>query len=257
LIAPEDAAALIADVVIVGFENVPPRELRQRAWLELAAFDITHIQHRVERAAVINGGFEAHLDGGRRVHSKAIILAGGMRYLPSVDAEGIDGLWGTRVFHCPFCHGWEVRGTRIAVIAAKADQVAHATGMLALWSDDVHPITDAFSAVRECPNGALEVHHAGRVTLVDAVLCAPQFEAVDDLPEQLGLTRSTREPMFSEPLAIDSDDFGATGIDGVYVAGDLTSGLPSVPTAIASGAMAAFGVVRYVATPGVTRISRS
>jgi thioredoxin reductase len=30
---------------------------------------------------------------------------------------GMDERWGGSIFHCPFCHGWEVRDRPIGVLA--------------------------------------------------------------------------------------------------------------------------------------------
>ena len=52
-------------------------------------------------------------------------------------------MWGDTVFHCPFCHGWEVRGLPLAVFGRDADAVMHQGLMLTGWSDDVVALSDA------------------------------------------------------------------------------------------------------------------
>jgi thioredoxin reductase len=34
------------------------------------------------------------------------------------DVPGFAELWGGAVFHCPFCHGWEVRDRPVVVYGA-------------------------------------------------------------------------------------------------------------------------------------------
>jgi thioredoxin reductase len=46
---------------------------------------------------------------------------------------GVENLWGTSVFQCPFCHGWEMRDKRLAVLASR-DEVVHDALMLRGWS---------------------------------------------------------------------------------------------------------------------------
>ena len=45
------------------------------------------------------------------------------------------------MFHCPFCHGWEVRDGRLGVLDRGADGV-HRALLLRAWSDDVTLLTD-------------------------------------------------------------------------------------------------------------------
>ena len=42
--------------------------------------------------------------------------------LPAV--EGLLERWGSRVFHCPYCHGYELEQGRIGVLATSALAVA-------------------------------------------------------------------------------------------------------------------------------------
>ena len=39
-------------------------------------------------------------------------------WLSQPDVPGFAELWGDAVFHCPFCHGWDVRDRPVAVFAA-------------------------------------------------------------------------------------------------------------------------------------------
>jgi thioredoxin reductase len=241
-----------ADAVhgMIGFERLPPRELRTRTWLELDEFDITHVRQFAVSAVRADNEFCVTLDDGKRVEASNVILAGGLRYAPCVDVPGLEELWGSLVFHCPFCHGWEIRGKRVAVIAANPEHAQHAATMLALWTDDVHPVVGEIAAIRKREDGRIDLLQGDAVATFDAVFCPPRFEAVDDLPEQLGLVRVPREPMVPQSVFVDSDEFGATSVPGLFVGGDLTTSMPSVPIAIASGARAGFGVARRIAMAG-------
>jgi thioredoxin reductase len=54
--------------------------------------------------------------------------------LPGI--EGFRDFWGTSVFHCPHCHGWEVRGQPLAVYGKGSAAVEQAL-LLTAWSSDV------------------------------------------------------------------------------------------------------------------------
>ena len=54
--------------------------------------------------------------GGRAVTARRLLVATGVRdELPQV--PGLAERWGVDVLHCPYCHGWEVRGQRIGILA--------------------------------------------------------------------------------------------------------------------------------------------
>src|SRR5690606_38391154 len=74
-------------------------------------------------------------NGAHRLRARRIILATGLiDDLP--DIPGVKEGWGRSVLHCPFCHGWEVRGQRIAILTR--DEVAlHQALLFGQLSDQV------------------------------------------------------------------------------------------------------------------------
>jgi NADPH-dependent glutamate synthase beta subunit-like oxidoreductase len=57
-----------------------------------------------------------------------------------------------------------------------------------------------------------------------------------DLPEKLGCTLVKEGPFKG---MVEVDQFGFTGVDGLYVIGDASRGIPQVVTAVSDGALAA------------------
>src|SRR6202012_5598239 len=54
--------------------------------------------------------------GDRLVEARRVLVTTGARdELP--DVPGLAGRWGRDVLHCPYCHGWEVRGQRVGVLS--------------------------------------------------------------------------------------------------------------------------------------------
>ena len=81
------------------------------------------------------GELVLELAGGERERTRTVLLASGMDYrTPSL--PGIAERWGRSVFHCPFCHGWEVRDRPLAVLDRGETGVGRAL-LLRMWSDDV------------------------------------------------------------------------------------------------------------------------
>src|ERR1700689_996410 len=67
---------------------------------------------------VVVGGGAAGLAGGARLGRRPPWRLGGTGVrdeLPQV--PGLAERWGIDVLHCPYCHGWEVRGQRIGILA--------------------------------------------------------------------------------------------------------------------------------------------
>ncbi len=156
---------------------------------------------------------------------------------------GLAELWGRSVFHCPFCHGWEVRDQPLAVLAS-GDMAVQKALLLRGWSDDVVLLTDGPSdlaaedrarlaaagiAIDErrvvelvASNGELaEIAFAdgGRIARRGLLVVAP-------LHHEVGVGRATRR---TQP--------------GVFTAGDVSAEMPSVAGAIAAGSQAAAALV--------------
>ncbi len=107
--APADAAhnvftrdgAAPADLVQIGREQLTP-------------YDVTVREEWATDAECTEDGFRVTFASGDVLSARGIVLATGVRdVLP--DLPGFSKLWGTGVFHCPYCHGWEVAGRPLAL----------------------------------------------------------------------------------------------------------------------------------------------
>ena len=87
-----------------------------------------------------DGGFVLELADGSREPARRVLLAD-RHGLPLPCLPGIEERWGRSVFHCPFCHGWEVRDEPLGVLDRGASGVQRAL-LLRAWSDDVTLLAD-------------------------------------------------------------------------------------------------------------------
>jgi thioredoxin reductase len=176
------------------------------------------------------------LTDGTRLDARAVVLATGMDYAVP-DLPGMDGLWGTSVIHCPFCHGWEARDQRVGLLAVSEEHAGHLVPMLSRLSADVE-VFDAVAGLRR-EGGTLRavVRPDGTEVARDVLFVAAPPTPRDASFADLGLDR--RE---SGQLA--TDEFGRTSVAGVYAAGDLVATAPAVVQALATGQRAAVGVTR-------------
>jgi len=255
---------------LLGHDGRPPAELYAQGRRELAAYpSVEVLDGRVTDALREDDDdpfaltIAAAAGGDERIErTRTVLLATGMEYRPRADLPGLGALWGDTVFHCPFCHGWEVQGEPLAVLAGGDDGV-HMALMLRAWSDDVVLLADdvppagrerlraAGVAVEERPPLELRAE-AGKlagVVLADGtelerrgLLVATTLHQRTDLAARLGAETAPPGPQAIDALVL--GPMQATTVPGVWAAGDTTGQPPSVAGAIASGMMAAAMLVR-------------
>jgi thioredoxin reductase len=248
-----------------GHDGRPPADLYAAGRAEIAAYSSVEIRTGV---AVRDGrrlaeGFELDLPDGSRVGARKLLLATGMEYRPP-DLPGLAERWGGAVFHCPFCHGWEVRDRALGVLGGGPGAVQKAI-LLRAWSDEVTLLTDGDEelgaedkarleavgvAVEERPLARLlgagrdleEVEFRdGSRTELGGLLVGISLHQRSDLASRLGITLVPGS--FGEE-AIEVDGRSETGVAGLYAAGDVCVRMPSVANAVASGSTAAAMMVQ-------------
>jgi thioredoxin reductase len=242
----------------LGQDGTPPAELRALGREQLQQYrsvEVRSLAARLVRVAE-DGAFEIALEDGRSVRAERLLLAHGMNYeIPEL--PGSAGLWGARVFHCPYCHGWEVRDRRVAVYGG-TDRAVHQALLLASLSDDVVLIPEhgrtlsqddadqlAAAGVAIEPRSLSQLaEHEGAVQarledgsalMRDAIFVQPKLSLASDLAEALGAE-------LTDDGTIATDATGRSSIPGLYAAGDAATPVQSVAVATASGARAAYAI---------------
>ncbi len=228
---------------LMGQDHVSPRELYEvgRAQLEeldsveVLAGEVVGIEGS-EGAADEESGFSVATREGGPHQTGKLILATGQRYeIP--DIPGLEEHWGRDVFHCPFCHGWEMRDRKVVVL--DSDAAEHQAALIRGWTDDVSVVDPAeVSGVHEEDSrvAGLEMADGSRIAC-EGVMVKADLHDRDPIAESLGLERT-------EAGFVAIDDFGKTSVPGVFAAGDLAVAPQQVVLAMASGHLAATVVVR-------------
>ncbi len=176
---------------------------------------------------------------GTRLVARAVVLATGMDYA-FPDIAGMDGLWGTSVIHCPFCHGWEARDSRVGLLAVSEEHTEHFVPLLRRVSADVQ-VFDAVTALR-AEGGVLSA-----VVLPDGTEVPRDVLFVVAPPTPRDAAFAHLEIARTDDGRLEADPFGRTSVPGVYAAGDLVAAAPAVVQALATGQRAAVGVTRDLA----------
>ncbi len=238
---------------LLGQDGTAPLELLAAGRAQLAALPSVELRGATAGAVTV-GPDSVEVEG---VRARALLLATGMRYrLP--DLPGVADLWGDTVFHCPFCHGWEVRDQPLAVLADGSHGPTLAR-LLRGWSDDVvllcGPGGVAPEARAALAAAGVQVDDREVVGLRagDGRLEAVRFADGDSLPRGGLLVQAALEPRspLVEALGLDRTEAGTVAVDGwgktsvsrVWAAGDVAEPAPNVAVAIAGGSRAAAGIV--------------
>lgn len=239
-------------------DGIPPSELIQIAYDQLEHYPTvarkTATALHIEKNAV---GLEITSSDASKLQARIVLLATGLHdELPPLD--GIEGLWGKSVFHCPYCDGYEVRGKAIAVIGVNETalhlvmMLRNLTPNLTLCTGDRWKLTVAQRErltrfgidVVEQPVVALEsigtqiqaVRFVDGTSLsCDALFIRPKTTHRTTFAFDLGCE-------VNEHNVVQVDLRGRTSIEGVYAAGDISSPMRSVAISVAQGAAAAYGI---------------
>lgn len=87
--------------------------------------------------------FELTTENREVFQAKNVVITTGLKEtLPAV--SGIENYYGTSLFSCPFCDGWEMKDKPLILIAESA-QALHVTKLLKNWTDDLIVTTNGNS----------------------------------------------------------------------------------------------------------------
>lgn len=235
----------------LGQDGQPPARIHARARAELLAYpSVSWHEDRATEAGASTGGFQVDCASGQGFRADRLVLAYGVRdELPEID--GIAERWGRSVFHCPYCHGYELDGGRIGVVACSREGADPQALLLADWGQVTlfcHEDRDgpeAAMAERLAERGvAIERARVGRIVdaatveladgrrrVMDALFIAPQTQLSSPLAEQLGCE-------LEDGGCITTDAAKQTTVDGVFACGDVARMAGSIALSVGEGALA-------------------
>jgi len=256
LLDAEEPANGVSDGVrgLFGHDGTPPFELRRAAREQLRPYaSVTIRMDAVEEAHSTPGGFGV-IAGGTTSQAAVLLLCTGLVYeLPEI--QGVEAVWARGVYHCPYCHGWEVRDRPLAVYGASAAGLAL---LLTSLSDDIVLLTDGRDDLDpgeaeglSAAGIAVQDERVSRLEADDGHLARIVFDdgSTDERAGLFFLPTFTQSPLsaqlgceLDETGAIVIDDDGRTSVPSVFAAGDATTDKKSVVLAAAAGSRAAYAI---------------
>lgn len=235
-------------------DGIPPTEFRALGQQELDNYEtVTYREGRVTAVEERDAGFVVSF-ADEQTTARTIILATGVTdRLPDID--GIDELWGSSVLLCPYCHGYEVRDESFAVYVPDPDLLEYVK-IIRQWSEDLTVLTDGETWLDDNARDRLE---ANGIAVYESSLDSLEgsdeevtisFENGEQVTRRAlwVVSEPHQRSQFAETLGcsvtnegfVETDEYGRTSVNSVYVAGDAgRREVHQVSFAVSDGAIAA------------------
>lgn len=231
-----------------------PAVISAKAKLQVDLYKTVHFYNGLAVKAVKKeNGFEISTESGEVFSARKILFATGVKdLLPEI--KGFADCWGISVLHCPYCHGYEVKNEKTAIIANGEIGFDFAK-LISNWTKDLRLCTNGKSTLTLEQTEILTKHGVqifedeidsfehkeGYIqniifkndvkVAVKAIYARPSFEQHCSLPIDLGCE-------VSEQGLLKVDAMQKTSIANVYASGDCTTQMRSVAIAVSTGSFA-------------------
>ena len=239
-------------------DGVSPIDFLSIARDELVRYsNVTPKSEEVVHATCDGDGFTVTVATGTVYRSRKLLLATGV--VDDVpDIPGLPELYGSSVFHCPYCDAWEYRNRPVAVYGRGERGFGLSMHMLG-WSTDVVLCTDGEDDLTNEQRAKLKsngiVVRSEKIEMLlgnAGVLEHVQFATGDSLRRDVlffstGQRQASPLPAllgceFNEKGTVHTGRHESTTVPGLYVAGDASRDVQWAIVAAAEGAEAAFSI---------------
>lgn len=215
---------------------------------------VTWVQDSVVQADGQSDCFSVRSACNGEFKARRLILATGVvDELPAV--PGLQERWGKRVFHCPYCHGYELDQGRIGVLATSPLAMHHAL-MLPDWGTTTLFTNGVFTpdaeqqaqlhrrgvSVESTAVSAITGERAdmqlmdGRVVALDGIFTMSRTR-ISPLVERLGCELADGP----SGAYLATNEMRQTSVPGVFACGDTSLAAGSVALAVGEGVRAGVG----------------
>jgi thioredoxin reductase len=242
-----------------GMDGAPPEEIAATARAQLLAYPtVDWLEGTAAGARKSGDGFAVDLAGLPAREGKRLVIATGVTdELPAV--PGLAERWGKSVFHCPYCHGYEMTGGPAGVLACHPLSV-HQAEVVADWGETIFfangtPLDGEHAAALDRRGVAVEADRIveiageiagdgadirladGRTIGLAGLYLLPKTAMASPIAAQLGC--AVEDGMTGPFLRVDATM--KTTVDGVYACGDAVRTSGFIHFALSDGAVAGVG----------------
>jgi len=239
---------------LITHDGDTPADIAAKAKEQVLKYDtVSFVEGTAVSGSKTENGFQVETAAGELFSAAKIVIATGLTDLMP-EINGFSECWGISILHCPYCHGYEVRGKKTGVIG-NGDAGYEYAKMITNWTKSLVVFTNGPATFTTEQLARLKQHdvqivegeltsleHAsgyvnkivlkdGNKHLVDAIYARPAFKQQSAIAGELGCE-------LTEHGLISVDAFSRTTVPGVYAAGDNSTMMRSLAAAIGNGSMA-------------------
>ena len=248
----------------LGQDGVDPAVIAERGKNELLAYPTVAWRDEEATGARRDGdAFVVTTPGGEHRARRLVLATGVVDELPPV--PGLRERWGRSVFHCPYCHGYELDRGRLGVLVTTEHSFVQAA-LVSEWAPRGDTTLFAGAAVAPTPEQLADLDARGiRIERTPVVALEGADHGVSvrvadgrtfDLAGLFVATRMAVHGPFAEQLgcALETHPNGAfyktdpltkeTTARGVFACGDVATPMTTLPFAVADGFRAGVGAHR-------------
>ena len=231
-----------------------PSAIAEQSRLQVLKYDTVKIHNGLAVSGTkTNNGFAITTKTGATFTAKKLIFATGVKDIMP-DLKGFSECWSISVIHCPYCHGYEVKGEHTGILA-NGDVAFHYAQLIRNWTKELTIFTNGASTLTKEQTDKIKQHNIAIIEKevaelqhengdlkhlvfkdsstfkLKAIYSRPDFEQHCKIPEELGCE-------LTEQNLIKVDMFQKTTVTGVFACGDNASALRAVSYAVATGNIA-------------------
>ncbi len=127
-------------------DGIPPKEIAAVAKQQVEKYDtVQFFSGLATKGIKTEEGFDIHVATGEIFTARKLIFATGI-YDVMAPIPGYAECWGISVLHCPYCHGYEVRGQKTGIIGNGASGFEFAA-LISNWTNNLTVYTNGKSTL--------------------------------------------------------------------------------------------------------------
>jgi thioredoxin reductase len=243
-------------------DGKPPKEIATLAKEQVQKYEtIKFFSGLATNGTKTDHGFEIQADSGETFAAKKLIFATGIKdRMPNIN--GFEACWGISALHCPYCHGYEVRGEPTGILG-NGEYGFEFSGLISNWTNELTLFTNGKSTLTREQEATLKNHNVdivekeiekldhnngqlqrivfkdGTISFINALYARLPFDQHCAIPEKLGCE-------LSEDVYLRVDASQKTTVHGIFACGDNTTRIRTVANAVAMGTTAGMMVNKEI-----------